>query len=792
MGGGVFSGAPLWLLLGIVFVFVLFKGFFFWMYLLLSLLSLGISYYLCYLHPEWVFALQVDNSIHLDSFIALICVSLLCGLLIKFQSLLLSREVQQAEKQAEDIEKMNKAQTYFFSSVSHEIRTPISSILGLNELILREKQISPEVRENAQNIREASETLLSLVNDLLDMSRLQAGRIEIMPERYDTNQILDEINSLHRIQAEEKKLSFEIQKGEHVPQVLSGDKKRVKQVMTNLLSNAVKYTNAGAVTLRFGGEPIDADTFRLRIEVEDTGIGVRKENLPYIFDTFRRVDERTNRNIAGTGLGLSITKELVEKMGGTIYVNSIYTRGSTFRVEIPQKIVHDKAPAFGKADLLLRRKQDYQQSFEAPRAAVLVVDDNKINRMVCQKLLAATKVQVDLADSGRECLSMTRQKHYHAIFMDHEMPQMDGIATLNQIKTQSGGLCRETPVVALTANAGEGWEEFYLKQGFNTYLSKPIESDRLEAVLLACLPEEVIEHRYVKKNEATRIFYEAINKRPYVITTESIADMGEKLQKEYDIRIMPYYIETKEGRFRDLEEIDSYNLQQYLSESGDNSARSQPASVEEYEDFFGESLKRFKNVLHITSSRTISGAYYNAIEAAKSFDNVYVFDSATTSAALSMVIFRASELLQGGADMKQVISELEQYVKKTRLYFLLPSLPNAVNRQNVPFLLRVLKNLFVLEPVFTVRRGKLRVWGFIGGYLRNNTEAFIRSVLRKVNKSDLKRLYVVFSGVSQRESAQVLEFIKNENGNYELISNHSSSATLVNCGPDGIGLIYEE
>ena len=296
------------------------------------------------------------------------------------------------------------------------------------------------------------------------------------------------------IKARQKGLDFRLHVDSSIPSMLCGDEVRIKQVLINLLNNAVKYTSEGSVTLSIRCERLTLNRVRVWYSVEDTGLGVKKENIPYIFNAFKRVDEEKNRHIEGTGLGLSIVHQLVELMGGEISVNSVYTKGSTFLVMLEQDIVDDHE--LGTFTLTSRAKardgEHYKQSFEAPQAHILVVDDNDMNLKVVRKLLSETKVQIDTASSGAECLSLTQNIHYDAILMDHLMPEMDGIECLHALRTQPGGLCQDVPVIALTANAGSNNQLIYRKEGFSGYLAKPVSGALLEASVLSILPKELV------------------------------------------------------------------------------------------------------------------------------------------------------------------------------------------------------------------------------------------------------------------------------------------------------------
>ena len=790
LGGGIHSGAPLWMVMGIIMIFGMFKGSLLLVYLILTIIAFAVTIYLGVVHPELTVAIPEGYSLAVDVYTSLISVAIVCGILFIFQSGVLEKELDKADEQKEELEKMGEMQNNFFASMSHEIRTPINTIIGLNEMTMREKQLPEEVQENTLNIQNASKLLLSLINDILDMSKIQSGKMEIIPAEYDTSSMLSEITNLHWNAAIEKGLNFDIQVGENIPPVLYGDETRVKQVLINLLSNAIKYTDEGSVTIRFGGERKGGGQFIFQVDIEDTGRGIRKENIQYLFETFQRVDEDDSRNIEGTGLGLSIAKQLVDLMEGTITVNSIYTKGSTFRVEIPQKIVSGSGKTFQKPGVLSMEKPKYHQSFEAPEAKVLVVDDNDLNRIVCRKLLRETMVQVDLAESGVDCLEKAREKHYDVIFMDHEMPQMDGVETLHKLRAQTDSMCRDTPVIALTANAGSDREAFYLDRGFSAYLSKPIQSSQLESLLLACLHPDLIEKNYVEEQEETIQVYEAVQKLPFVVTTDSICDLPVEILEDNEVKVMPYYISTNHGRFRDMREIDSDNL--YNSLHAENyEGHSEPAPIEEYEEFFGQALTEARIVLHITSCKDVSNAYQNALEAAESFGNVFVVDSGTISTGLGMVVIHAVDLLRKGNPVDEVIADLERYQKRIRLNFLIPSIRESNTKYRLGVIPRLFMNIFNVDPVFTTRNGKIRISRFMAGYVRSTQDQFIRSCLTSKRNINTDRLYVTFSGCSADKREHVLSVIERFSNFDEVIVVKASATSFCNCGPNSFGLVYE-
>ena len=402
----------------------------------------------------------------------------------------LKETMVELEDAKEKAQKENASKSQFLANMSHEIRTPINAILGMNEMILRESEEN-SIQEYAQNIQSASEALLSIVNEILDFSKVASGKMELVPVEYDVAALIRDCSTIVETRAAGKDLRLEVSCDETTPSRLYGDETRIRQILSNLLTNAVKYTPSGTITfrIRWAG---NKEGVNLIASVEDTGIGISEENQKRLFDTFERFDHEKNHNIEGTGLGLSITKQLVDLMQGEIGVYSELGKGSLFYVEIPQKVVSMKP--IGKLDEASHIEQNKveKEKYHAPEARILVVDDVRMNVKVIQSLLKRTRIQIDTATSGEECLALAKKNSYDVILLDHMMPQMDGVETFQKLRENTSGLNYGTPVIALTANAIEGAKEEYKALGFDDYLSKPIKGEELEDMIRRYLPEDKI------------------------------------------------------------------------------------------------------------------------------------------------------------------------------------------------------------------------------------------------------------------------------------------------------------
>lgn len=378
----------------------------------------------------------------------------------------------------------NRAKSAFLSKVSHEIRTPVNSIYGMNEMIIRECNDSA-ILQYADQIKSATDTLIGLINDILDFSKIEAGKMDIVDREYNIKKILKNVCNMTKVRTKEKNLEFCLEVGDGIPSVLIGDDVRIEQVLMNLLSNAVKYTNEGSVTLKLGWTG-NSEKGTVDIYVTDTGIGIKNDDIPKLFKEFERIEETRNHSIQGTGLGLNITTNLLSRMKSRLEVESEYGAGTTFYCHIPQLVVNDTPLKFGLGDTEDVEKSDYRPVFTSPDSSILIVDDNRLNRVVFRNLLKATRVKVYEAGSGAECLDMIKKQHFDIVFMDYMMPEMDGVMTFRKMK-ETEHMCKESPVIMLTANAVQGAMEEYLEQGFADFLSKPIIPEKLEKMIIKYL-----------------------------------------------------------------------------------------------------------------------------------------------------------------------------------------------------------------------------------------------------------------------------------------------------------------
>ncbi len=396
---------------------------------------------------------------------------------------------EQLAKEKQRADSANKAKTNFLANMSHEIRTPITAVLGMNELILRETKDST-IKQYSKDIEGAAKSLLSIINDILDITKIEVGKLSVISVEYDFGVVLKDVINMISFKAKVKGLEFGVLVDENIPKKMMGDDIRLRQILVNLLNNAVKYTHKGSVTLEITRRQSEEDEAKLFFQIKDTGIGIKEEDLQKLCQPFERIEEKRNRNIEGTGLGMSITKQLLGLLNSELKVESVYGEGSEFAFELTQEIVDDN-PIGRLEDMAGPVSKEYQPVYEAPEAHILFVDDNEMNRKVFIGLLKETKIQIDEAGNGRQCLEKVKQNAYDIIFMDHMMPELDGVETFQIMKDMGEFPCKDTPVVILTANALVGAKERYLQQGFRAFLEKPIDYEKLESLIWDLLDEDL-------------------------------------------------------------------------------------------------------------------------------------------------------------------------------------------------------------------------------------------------------------------------------------------------------------
>ncbi|MBQ7679842.1 MAG: response regulator, partial [Butyrivibrio sp.] len=459
------------------------------------------------------------------------------------------RRVLKLEKDTAD--DANKAKSNFLANMSHEIRTHMNAIIGMDEMILRETK-DTQIRKYAMDIRSAGRTLLSIINDILDLSKIESGKMELVPVAYDFASVLNDIVNMTMSKARDKGLTYELQVNPEIPSVLRGDEIRIRQVILNLTNNAIKYTETGGITVAADYRPAEK---KLVIRVTDTGIGIREEDREKLFSSFQRLDETRNRNVEGTGLGLNITRQLAKMMGGGITVESEYGKGSVFTVELVQEVV-DATPIGDYTERLARaqvQKEEYRPKLVAPKARVLIVDDNEMNLEVITGLMSETRIRTSVALSGAECIELLRKESYDLILLDQMMPGMSGTQTLEVIRKEQ--LAEGTPVIALTADAIMGAREAYLREGFQDYLSKPIMFNELEDLLF-----KYIDHALILPEEAPA---QATEGKP----SESVPDaplpvvlvINESAEKLRDLK------EALAGRYKGVFVKDEASAERYLA-----------------------------------------------------------------------------------------------------------------------------------------------------------------------------------------------------------------------------------
>ena len=430
-----------------------------------------------------IIVMMIQYIVHLSliSGMGIMLINLSFYLTLENPDILLVQQVKDEKKKAED---SNAAKSTFLSHMSHEIRTPMNAIIGMTDILLR-TDLTKEQREYLENIKSSGHALIAIINDILDLSKIEAGKMELVDNVYNMEQLLRDIRAIIKNRIGEKPIELFYDIDEKIPKKLYGDGLRIRQIIINLMNNAVKFTDNGHIRLCIKEVAKSTDAIKLHISVEDTGQGIRQEDLKKLFGAFSQVDLKKNKGKEGTGLGLAISSQLVEMMGGKLEVKSEYGVGTEFFFTIEQKLVAEETEEHPSGEKNLK-------NFIAPEAKILIVDDNAINRMVAAGLLAPFQMQIDMAESGKMALSMVQEKKYDLIFMDHIMPDMDGIETTKNIRALDGSYYKALPIIALTADAMTESQKLFAEASMNGFVAKPIDMAQITRVLLQWLPHELI------------------------------------------------------------------------------------------------------------------------------------------------------------------------------------------------------------------------------------------------------------------------------------------------------------
>lgn len=581
-------------------------------------LYVGLCLY-AYYNPDSVRHFPSEAAMLRDIIVSFVSNSIVLGIVMHYHFRLNYEQQMELEEAREEALALNRVKTTFLTNISHEIRTPINVVLGMNEMILREST-SDQIRRYASNIQIAGKSLLTLISNVLDIAKIESGKLELIPENYNTVDLIFDLVVIGRESAARKGLVFQTQVDRSLPSSFFGDSFHIKRIVVNFLSNAVKYTPEGFVTLGFSCRT-QGDQTLLCISVQDTGIGIDPGDLERLFQSFTRGGP-SHRVIEGSGLGLAIARELCDRMGGTIHVESKVGFGSTFTVEIPQVVV-DPTP--------LGQWESHQAavfldgtSFVAPAARVLIVDDNQENLEVTKALLKENLLQVDTALSGRQCLALAERRSYDLILMDYMMPELDGLETLRLLRKR--GI--DTPVVAVTANILPGTKETLMEAGFAAFLTKPIIWNQLQQVLVELLPQELVQPKA----------------RRTIIDTRKEAELKQKL--------MPFGVSASEG----LKYVNG-DLEQYKALSSIFCEYSGESKQEILDLLAAGDFENLTYVIHSLKSKALAvGAVELSNQAAAMEEHLRRGDGEYARVAAPLLMFTWDRVLAG---LKEVEACLE-------------------------------------------------------------------------------------------------------------------------------------
>ncbi len=794
--GGVQSGSNCWLAMGIIYVFLIYRGKALKVLATLTILADAACYTGAYLKPDLVNPLASELSKYIDSLFGVIAVGMTTGLIFSFRRSGYGRENAMAIRQRNEIDRINASREKFYANFSHEIRNPINAIIGLNELNIR-TSTDAEITKNSEAIARSGKLLLSIINDIMDLSQMENHKMELASAPFNSADLISRIMDMISFRAKEKGLELILEADPDIPAVLVGDERRLIQVLINLMTNAVKYTKEGHVKLSVMSERIDGYRVRFKASISDTGIGIEKENLEHLFDTFAQFDRNVTGNIEGNGLGLPIAYSLTHLMGGEMTVDSIYGSGSVFSMEVTLGYEGEavlgvstyeeiNADSFGSTD-------GYVRSFEASQARLLVVDDDMQNRSIITGLLKDTKVSIDEAGSGEEALKLTATNKYDVILIDYMMPGMNGTQVLEAIRSQSGGKCKDSVVIALTgATLGSGVHSNAMYD-FDLVLTKPVEYTVLEDAIADSLPKELIEYRADRGSKATSAVYTRVmpkKKRRLRITTDSICDIPEEIAKKHDIGIMYLYIKTERGRFMDTVEIDSSDLMGKLTESS-REIVPDGATVEEYERFFKKELESAEDIIHLSFSSKMGETCGRAQEAAKGLSHVHVIDSGLISSALGLLAMIASGWADSDRSVEDICADIEKISKHIVMSYLLPSASIYSDYGKLAKKTGELYDMLNIHPSISLSGGKLKKNRLYRGDMDSIIEKYIKTTLLLAGRMDQRAPVIVTqAGLPPMAIRNIMSEMRRSIPENSLMLTKASVSSAGNVGKGAMGIAF--
>lgn len=782
--GHIFFGSvPIWMILGYTYTgLVLSKTTRTVMIFFQSIVNI-----LCY-----IFSLSMDWNLimeqypygykFVDIWFAVVAGGAALFAMASFSKWLNSIEQKTIREQKDDIVTLYQNQNKFFSSMSHEIRTPINTIIGLNEVNLSLNP-SEDIVDYATEIKFASAKLLGLINDILDISKLQSGKMEVVEDAYNLSDMISRITDDVWKTAYDRNLKLNIVVNPHTPVSLFGDEIRIRQIVRNLLINSIYTTDEGYVELQIRFEEVSESEINLIFEIEDTGRGVRRENIPYVFNIYRQtIDDNTSSE--GTGLELPIAKSLSDIMGGKISVDSIYGHGSRYKFSVTQKIVTDNEAA---ATFENSGKNKVYSNYTTKNTKVLVVDDDGMNLNVFRKVFDRIFPDIDTATGGEDALALFKDNEYDLVFIDHLMPGMDGPTTLANMRK----IREDVTSLALTANSGSDMRAFYLESGFTDYLAKPIDREYALRTIYKLLPREKIElssNPDAAPEDASKVFEEQ-KRTSLIITTDSVSDIPDTYLKEYNIPIIPFYINTSEGkRYRDKVEISSQSLISFLN-NNDNYAFSEAPTESEYEIFFGELLRNTDSIIHLSVAKNNSDGYKNACLASKSFSNVEVIDSGNVCFGLGVIAIRAAGLAASGAGAAKIKEQILKDKDDIKFDFVIDETRNLAATNRISLTVHKICSFLNIHPVIKLRDSRMVIRTLKFGDINKIRDRYYKNICKRRNISNdfIVLLHSNFDeDTLKRIEGELLERVPTD----RFIVLSPGAAIASNCGRGAFGICY--